>query len=108
MGKNGTKDDYKYIVAPGYSFVGKKRAFVSGDEITETAFGSPENFKKFISDKKILKVPVEEEAANESGKTGDERKQLEESFLARGLGKPEDMAALSDDELKQLIGDSGN
>jgi hypothetical protein len=108
MAKRETKDEYKYIVAPGHSFVGQKRAFVSGDEITKAAFVSPKDFERFISAKRILKVPVEEAATPAADKTGDERKQLEESFLAQGLGKPEDMSALSDDELKQLIGGSGN
>jgi hypothetical protein len=113
MSKTAEKE--KYIVAPGCSFVGNKRAYSAGDEIDEKAFGDPADFQKFLSGKnpKIIKAPPKEEApANKNGGGGNagetgagpvDRKQLEDSVIARGLGKPEDLAALSDDELKQLL-----
>jgi hypothetical protein len=113
MAKTAEKE--KYIVAPGCSFVGNKRAYSAGDEIDEAAFGDPVDFQRFLSGKnpKIIKAPPKGKTPAEKtdgGNTGDtpttpvDRKQLEDSVIARGLGKPEDLAALSDDELKQLLG----
>jgi hypothetical protein len=113
MAKTAEKE--KYIVAPGCSFVGNKRAYNAGDEIDEAAFGDPADFQKFLSgkDPKIIKaLPEEKNPANKKtggGNTRDtpaapvDREQLEKSIVARGLGKAEDLAALSDDELKQLL-----
>jgi hypothetical protein len=115
MGKKNTEAEDRYIVAPGCSFVGNKRAYNAGDEIDEKAFGKPEDFKKMLSGKKpkIIKAPPKEEAAEEKNKGGGntgagtaDRKGLEEAVIAKGLGKPEDLAALSDDELKQLLRDT--
>jgi hypothetical protein len=111
MSKTAEKE--RYIVAPGCSFVGNKRAYNAGDEIDEKAFGDPSDFHKFLTAKnpKIIKAPPEEKppknAGGNAGATGNtpvDRKQLEDSVIARGLGKPEDLAALSDDELEQLLG----
>jgi hypothetical protein len=110
MAKTAEKE--RYIVAPGCSFVGNKRAYNAGDEIDEKAFGDPSDFQKFLTGKnpKIIKAPPKEEAPAGGGNAGGtgaasvDRKQLEDSVIARGLGKPEDLAALSDDELKQLLG----
>jgi hypothetical protein len=115
MAKTAEKE--RYIVAPGCSFVGNKRSYNAGDEIDEKAFGDPADFQKFLTGKnpKIIKAPPEEKTAakntggGNAGGTGTasvDRKQLEEAVVARGLGKPEDLAALSDDELKQLLGDA--
>jgi hypothetical protein len=110
------KEKERYIVAPGCSFVGNKRAYNAGDEIDEGAFGNPADFQKLISGKKpkIIKAPPEgkkpENKSTGGGNAGGtgaaplDRKQLEEAVVAKGLGKPEDLAALSDDELKQLLG----
>jgi hypothetical protein len=119
-----TVEKERYVVAPGCSFVGNKRAYNAGDEIGEEAFGNPKDFQKFISGKspKIIKAPPEEKKSaskNTGGGNAKEpdteetdtdtpvdRKQLEESVIARGLGKPEDLTALSDDELKRLLGNA--
>jgi hypothetical protein len=116
MAKTAEKE--KYIVAPGCSFVGNKRSYNAGDEIDEKAFGDTSDFQKFLTGKnpKIIIAPPEEKTPEKkntgggngggSGNTPVDRKQLEESAIARGLGKPEDLAVLSDDELKQLLGDA--
>jgi hypothetical protein len=112
MSKTAEKE--RYIVAPGCSFVGNKRAYSAGDEIDEKAFGDPSDFQNFLTGKspKIIKAPPKETPpknaggnARTTGNTPVDRKQLEDSVIARGLGKAEDLAALSDDELKQLLGD---
>jgi hypothetical protein len=106
MGKRTEKEEFQHVVAPGCSFVGNKRGYLAGDVITEDVFGNPEDFKKMLASKKIVKALIEEAAPDNGADKSDkavERKQLEESFLARGLGKPEDLSALSDDELKQLM-----
>jgi hypothetical protein len=111
-----TAKEEKYIVAPGCSFVGNKRSYAAGDEIDEKAFGNSADFQKFLTGKnpKIIKAPQKEETpANKNTGGGNtegtgaapvDRKQLEEAVIARGLGKPEDLAVLSDDELKKLLG----
>lgn len=112
MAKTAEKE--RFIVAPGCSFVGNKRAYNAGDEIDEKAFGDASDFQKFLTGKspKIIKAPPEEKPAakntggGNAGGTSVDRKQLEDSVIARGLGKPEDLAALSDEELKQLLGDA--
>jgi hypothetical protein len=115
MAKSAEKE--RYYVAPGCSFVGNKRAYNAGDEIDETAFGDPADFQKFISGKnpKIIKAPPsskEEAPANKNtddsnaGGAPVDRKQLENSVIARGLGKAEELAAFSDDELKKILGDA--
>jgi hypothetical protein len=109
-----TAEKERYIVAPGCSFVGNKRAYNAGDEINEKAFGNPADFQKFLSGKKpkIIKAPPQKEAEEGNkggGNTGTgtvDRKQLEEAVIAKGLGKQEDLAALSDEELKQLLKDA--
>jgi hypothetical protein len=112
MAKTAEKE--KYIVAPGCSFIGNKRAYNAGDEIDEGAFGNPADFQKFISGKKpkIIKAPPEEKTPENKnlGNTGAAapvgRKQLEEAVVSKGLGKAGDLAALSDDELKRLLEDA--
>jgi hypothetical protein len=115
MAKTAEKE--RYIVAPGCSFIGNKRAYNAGDEIDEKAFGDTSDFQKFLTGKnpKIIKAPPEEKSPTKNtggGNTGGtdgasvDRKQLEDSVVAKKLGKPEDLAALSDDELKQLLKDA--
>jgi hypothetical protein len=105
----------RFVVAPGCSFVGNKRAYNAGDEIDEEAFGDTSDFQKFLTGKnpKIIKAPPEEKTPAENtgnaggiGGTPVNRKQPEEAVVAKKLGKPEDLATLSDDELKQLLGDA--
>jgi hypothetical protein len=98
----------RYVVAPGFSFVGKKRAFVSGDEIDENAFSNPKDFQKLLTCKPPRIVKASEEAAPaRTGSGADDRKKLEEAVIANGLGKAEDLAALSIAELKKILSDSG-
>jgi hypothetical protein len=99
----------QYVVAPGFSFVGKKRAYVSGDEIDENAFGDPKNFQKFLSGKnpRIVVKPPETAAPAVTGNTSAgsiERKALEETALKLGY-TPEDIKKLTDDDLKLILED---
>jgi hypothetical protein len=110
MSKNKNTEQ-RYVVAPGVSFVGKKRAYVAGDPIDESAFSKPEHFKKFLScnPPKIVPPPPEAEKDPEkkSGKkneTGEnlDRKALEEKAFSLGLTVAE-LAGLTDTELAELL-----
>jgi hypothetical protein len=109
--------DQRYVVAPGVSFVGNKRAYVAGDEIDESAFSDPKYFKAFLSGKspKIIPAPPEpeEEPDKKNGKkkeTGENlgREVLIEKLIASGLFKTkEELASLAYKELVELLEISG-
>jgi hypothetical protein len=106
--------EQRYVVAPGASFVGNKRAYVAGDEIDESAFSNPKYFKAFLSgpSPKIIPAPPELEAkTDESGKKSEtganlDRKALEEKALSIGVTAAES-ALLTDNELAKLLKDNG-
>jgi hypothetical protein len=117
MGNSKNTEKQRYVVAPGVSFVGNKRAYVAGDPIDESAFIDPKHFKILLSGKspKIIPAPPETEKEpekksdreNENG-TGLDRKTLEEKALASGLVKTADeLAAFKDSELAELLKNSG-
>jgi hypothetical protein len=97
MSKKDTEK--RYVVAPGASFVGNKRVYVAGDEIDESAFGDPKDFKKMISDDhpKIIPGPLPPDEKPEQ-----DRKALEEKALSAGFMVNE-LAKLTDSELEKLL-----
>jgi hypothetical protein len=105
----------RYIVAPGVSFVGKKRAYVAGEEIDESAFGKPEYFKKMLSCKppKIIEAPPEkeEDKKKDSDTTpapeDEKRKTMEKLAVTNGLLKPEELEQYSNEQLEKLLKDHG-
>ncbi len=117
MAKEKAETKQRYVVAPGVSFVGNKRAYVAGDEIDESAFNKPENFKRMLSGKnpKIIPAPPKDTAEKETApKTGGEntgggldRAALEAAAVNSGLYKKDELAAMSDDELKKDLEEAG-
>jgi hypothetical protein len=112
MAKNETAKK-RYVVAEGFSFVGKKRSYVSGDEIDESAFGKAEYFKKMIAARKIIEAPPEDEPKKEpeKGKGSDSktetRKALEEKAISGGLLDQEALAQFTDEQLEKLLKGNG-
>jgi hypothetical protein len=103
----------RYVVAEGFSFVGKKRSYVSGDEVDESAFGKAEYFKKMIAARKIIEAPPEDETEKEpkKGKGSDSktetRKALEEKAISGSLLYQEELARYTDEQLEKLLKDNG-
>jgi hypothetical protein len=105
----------RYVVAPGASFVGNKRAYNSGDEIDESAFGKPQYFKKMLSSKppKIIEAPPETEKTtkkdgnNTADPGADKRKAMEEKAVLSGLARPEELEQFNDEQLEKLLKDYG-
>jgi hypothetical protein len=103
----------RYVVAPGCSFIGNRRAYNAGDEIDETAFSKPADFRLFISMEKpkIIPAPPEQKAPKKSAGDTDTdteaeaaaRKKLEEEVLAKGGCTIEDLKALSVEELQEIL-----
>jgi hypothetical protein len=111
MSKKDTEK--RYVVAPGASFVGNKRAYVAGDEIDESAFGDPKDFKKMLSGDhpKIIPAPLPPDEKPEGQKREEkepeqDRKVLEEKALSAGF-MADELAKLTDGELEKLLKDNG-
>jgi hypothetical protein len=107
--------DQRYVVAPGVSFVGNKRAYVAGEEIDESAFSDPKYFKAFLSGKspRIIPAPPEPEVKTdkESGKNNvppvpPSREAMEEKALSVGATLAE-LAALDDNDLVEFLKNKG-
>ncbi|GHU66649.1 hypothetical protein FACS189447_07970 [Spirochaetia bacterium] len=115
------KETGKFIVAPGFSFNGNKRIYAAGDEIDSSVFGNPKDFEHYQTCKppRIIPAPAEppkkgnddKGGGNESGggntDPAETRKKLEALIIENGLGTAEDLPALSDDELKNILKNAG-
>jgi len=96
----------KYVVAEGCSFVGRKRTYVAGDEIDESAFSKPEHFKKMIDGDKPKIIPEslynkKKSSGNEKPKEKDEDENLDGVDVTKIKNKPDREA------LKKLILEKG-
>lgn len=100
----------KFVVAPGCSFVGNKRTYVAGDEITESAFSKPEYFKKMTEGKnpKIIPSSGVSKSDDDEDLSGVDitgvgeiptRENLEKLILEKGLLKESKIKRFSDEDL---------
>ena len=104
----------KYIVAPGFSFVGNKRTYKEGDEIDASAFKNEKRFQSFISgDKPKIILAPPKEATNKKDEDEDvsgvdvsgvnvDRPALEKLFIDGGIFDKEKLSKIPDDKLLKL------
>jgi hypothetical protein len=112
MGKNTETGKKRYVVAPGASFVGQKKTYSPGDPIDESAFKKLEHFKKMLSGDppKIIEAPPKAAKDEKKGDTGDggiDRKALEAIAVNNGLLKHDQLSAIDDEELKNILEGAG-
>jgi hypothetical protein len=99
----------KHVVAPGCSFVGNKKSFKAGDEITKEDFKDEKYFNALISAKKIVSSSSDSIKEDEDdlsdvdisniSKDNVKRDQLEKLILEKGFLTEEKMKKFSDENL---------